>query len=327
VREFLVVLAAACAAGGCSRPLATARLSRLEPPAPEEIEAREAIEHRSCTPNLAFLFPGAGQLCLGQTERGAVMGSVAAAEIGAAVGAAVETRDADHPAVSLPTAALADLWVYGVFDMLHTRQLASAELYIPRDTPTDLVAAPLNLQVMKRPGVWIGLGLALAAGISVSLATADDEDYDPDHAGDDPNLFGKHVKAAYGYPLGFAAGAGLFGHVALAEESVFRGYLQSALSRAWGENAGWVAASLIFGAAHIGNVLDADEDDRNEYLLTAIPVITATGLYMGWLYRDSEYSLAPSVAMHFWYDLLLTSTFFVLDPENSLFSAGIAVPF
>jgi membrane protease YdiL (CAAX protease family) len=322
-----VVLAAACAAGGCSRPLATARLSRLEPPAAEEIEAREAIEHRSCTPNLALLFPGAGQLCLGQTERGAIMGSVAAAEIGATVAAAVETRDADHPAVELPVAAVSDLWVYGIFDMVLIRQRASAELYVPRDTPSDLVAAPLNLQVMKRPGVWIGLGLALAVGIGVSVATASDEDFHPEHAGDDPNLFGKHVNAPYGYPLGFAAGAGLFGQVALAEESVFRGYLQSALSRAWGENAGWVAASLVFGAAHIGNVLDADEDDRNRYLLTAIPVITATGFYMGWLYRDSGYSLAPSTAMHFWYDLLLSSTFFVLDPENSLFSARIAVPF
>jgi len=302
-------------------------MSRLEPPAAEEIEARVTLDHAACSPQLAFLFPGVGQLCMRQTARGAVLASLAAAEIGGAIAVGVETGDADHPGVQLPLAAVQDLWLYGIVDAVLTRQLAAGERFVPRDTPSDLVAAPLNLEVMKRPAVWAGLTLTLALGLGVSIAISDEEDFDPDRAGDDPNLFGERMEPAYGYPLGFAAGAGLFSHVAIAEEALFRGYVQSAMSRWLGETQGWVVASLMFGAAHIPNAFVLPEEDRVEYLVYGIPVITAAGFYMGWLYRESGYSLAPSTAVHFWYDFLLSSTLFVLDPENSLFSARVAVPF
>ncbi len=330
MRELCLLVAsvtASTASTACSRQVATARVNHAEPRSTEEIEARIAVDHAACTPSLGFLFPGLAQLCLRQTGTGAVMASLAAAEVGAAVAAGVETGDADHPAVALPLAAVQDLWVYGVVDALLTRQLAAAELHVPRDTPADLVAAPLNLQVMKRPAVWAGLTLTLAVGLGVSIAIADDEDFDPDRAGDDPDLFGERVDASYGYPLGFAAGAGLFTHVAIAEEALFRGYIQSSMARARGETLGWVGASLLFGAAHIPNAFLLPEEDRAEYLVYGLPVITAAGFYMGWLYRESGYSLAPSTAVHFWYDFLLTSTLFVLDPENSLFSARLAFPF
>ena len=327
MRELCLLVASVTVAGACSRPVVTARLHHSEPRAAEEIDARVAVDHAACTPSLGFLFPGLAQLCLRRTGTGAVMASLAAAEIGAAIAAGVETGDVDHPAVALPLAAVQDLWVYGVVNALITGQLAAGELYAPRDTPADLVAAPFNLQVMKRPAVWAGLAVMLAAGIGVSIAIADNEDFDPDRAGDDPNLFGERVNAAYGYPLGFAAGAGLFSHVAIAEEALFRGYVQSSMARARGETLGWVGASLLFGAAHIPNAFLLPEEDRAEYLLYGLPVITAAGFYMGWLYRESDYSLAPSTAVHFWYDLLLTSTFFVLDPENSLFSARLSFPF
>jgi hypothetical protein len=328
VRELCLLVASVTAGTACSRPVVTARLHRAEPRSTEEMEARIAVDHRACSPGLGLLFPGLAQLCLRRTGTGAVMASLAAAEIGTAIAAGVETGDVDHPAVALPLVAVQDLWVYGVVDALITRQVADGELYAPRDTPADLVAAPLNLQVMKRPAVWAGLAVALAAGIGVSFAIVDDdEDFDPDRAGDDPNLFGERVDAAYGYPLGFAAGAGLFSHVAIAEEALFRGYVQSSMARARGETLGWVGASLLFGAAHIPNAFLLAEEDRAEYLLYGLPVITAAGFYMGWLYRESDYSLAPSTAVHFWYDLLLTSTFFVLDPESSLFSARLSFPF
>lgn len=324
--RFPLLLAAACAAG-CSRPVATARLSHAEPRAVEEEEARIDLDHAACNPSLGFLFPGVGQLCMRQTDRGAVMASLAAAEIGGAVAVGVANDTADHPGVALPLAAVQDLWVYAASDVLIRRQLAGGELYAPRDTTTDLVAAPLNLEVMKRPAVWAGLALTLAVGLAASIAIADEEDFDPDRAGQDPDLFGETVDASVGYPLGFAAGAGFFAHVAIAEEALFRGYIQSTMARVRGETAGWIGASLLFGAAHIPNAFLLPEEDRAAYLLYGLPIITAAGFYMGWLYRESDYSLAPSTAVHFWYDLLLSSTLFVLDPENSLFSARIAVPF
>ena len=56
-------------------------------------------------------------------------------------------------------------------------------------------------------------------------------------------------------------------------------------------------------------------------------VITALGGYLGWVTMVNDFSLSEAVALHFWYDFLLSATFFALDPDDSLVSARIAVPF
>ncbi|HEU5055171.1 MAG TPA: hypothetical protein VFU21_01540, partial [Kofleriaceae bacterium] len=60
-------LVAGLLAVGCSRPVATARTTLIEPPTAAEIEAGVAMDHRSCSPSLGWLFPGLAQLCLGKT--------------------------------------------------------------------------------------------------------------------------------------------------------------------------------------------------------------------------------------------------------------------
>ncbi|HEU5060812.1 MAG TPA: CPBP family intramembrane glutamic endopeptidase, partial [Kofleriaceae bacterium] len=268
---------------------------------------------------------------LGKTTEGAVMASLAAAEIGTAVAVGVNTEhDSDgdgdpdplaHPGVYLPLAGLQDLWVYGLADGWITGALARRERFAPPDTAADLLAAPFNLEVMKRPAVWAGLAGALAVGLGVTFALSDE--IDGDQVGDDPNLFGETVDGKVGYPLGGLAAGTLFAHVALAEEALFRGYIQSTSARVLGETPGWVAASLLFGLAHVPNMYGLPEEDRDEYLLYGIPVITAAGFYLGWVYRHSDYSLAPPTAIHFWYDFLLTATLFVADPENSIFAPSV----
>lgn len=319
----------------CSRPVQTARTTLIEPPSEAEIEAGLALDYRSCSPRLGWLFPGLGQLCMGKTAEGGVLSGLAAAEIGTAVAVGVETDyDADgdgqadpfqHPGVALPLAGLQDLWIYGLSDVWITGALARRELYAPPDTLADLAIAPFNHEVMKRPVVWAGLAGALALGIGVSLALSDD--IDGDQVGDDPNLFGETVDAKYGYPLGGLAAGTLFSHVAPAEEALFRGAIQSGLARSFGQTEGWVAASLLFGLAHVPNMFALPEEDRTEYLLYGIPVITAAGAYLGWVYRSSDYSLAPSTAIHFWYDFLLTATLFVIDPQNSIFAPSMMFEF
>jgi membrane protease YdiL (CAAX protease family) len=324
---------AALAAAACSRPVQTARTTFIQPPTEAEIEAAWRLDDRSCSPNLGWLFPGLAQLCLGKKTEGAVMASLAAAEIGTAVAVGVNTDydgDGDgqsdplsHPGVVLPLTALQDLWVYGLADAWITGSLARRERFAPPDSAADLVAAPFNLEVMKRPAVWAGLAAALAVGIGVSFAI--DGDDQSDSVGDDPNLFGETVDASVGYPLGGLAAGTLFTHVAVAEEVLFRGYIQSSSARAFGETPGWVAASLLFGLIHVPNMYGLPEEDRDEYLLYGIPVITAAGFYLGWVYKDSDYSLAPSTAIHFWYDFLLTATFFVADPQHSIFAPSVMV--
>ena len=317
-----MVVAVGCA---CSRPVVTARTSAIEPPAPEEIEAEIAVRGRACDPRLGFLFPGLAQLCLGKTAEGAALASLAAAEIGTAIAVAVETEDGSHPGVALPVGAVQNLYVYGVADAAITSALAHRERYAPRDTLADLVGAPFNWQVMKRPGVWLGILGTLAVGLTATLALA--EDIDTDEVGDDPNVFGEVMDGRVGYPVAGATGAVFFTHVAVGEEALFRGYIQSALSRNASETTGWVASSLLFGAAHIPNIYALPEEDRDEYLTVGLPIITAAGFYLGWLYRSSGYALGPPVAVHFWYDLLLSSVVFALEPKNSIIGTSVEMRF
>lgn len=314
---------------GCFRPTQTARTSVTEPPSPAELEAAERIANRSCSPLWSFAFPGIGQLCTGQPAEGGGMALLGVAEIGTGVYAATQVDVAEgetgHPAVAFPLLAFQDLYIYSVSDALILRDRATQKLYAPTDSTADLLAAPFNLEVMGRPKVFLGIAAALAVGIGVSFAL--ESDLDTSNAGGDPNVFGETFEPAVGYPLGFAAFGGLFTHVGMAEEALFRGYLQSALARKYGENGGLVLGSLAFGLAHAPNALALEGDEQRDYLLYAVPTITALGTYLSWVYKDSGYTLAPTTAMHFWYDFLLSATFFVVSPQDSPISANVKLRF
>jgi len=310
----------------CSRPIQHARTEHFQPTFPAEARARERVQHAACSERWGLLFPGLGHLCQRDLKHGIPLLAAGAAELGTTI--AVATTEADgisHPGAALPAIAFQDLWVYGVAEPMLRRQLAVEALYTPQDSAGDLLAAPYNLQVLKRPEVWAGLAGTLALGIGVSMLV--DETGSTDHLGEDPNLFGKTVDRRVGYPLAFATGTGLFLHVAVAEEVVFRGAVQSAIARRSGETVGWLEASLLFGAVHSFNLVAIPDEQRTRYLLVGVPFITAIGGYLGWVYRKNDYSLAPSVALHFWYDLLLSATFFAMDPQRSPISAQLAFPF
>ena len=327
MRAALITLALIPAVAGCSRTVRTARVSKLEPTMPAEREARARLTKPPCSPKLAILFPGLGQICTRRAKEGAALMALSVAEIATGVGIGLNNDDGfSHPAAALPLLAVQDLWIYGFSTPGIDAALASERLYAPQDSLTDMMAAPFNLQVMKRPEVWVGILGSLALGVGISLLV-DESDVGTDQLGDDPNIFGRTFRARSGYPLGFGIGAGLFTHVAIAEEVLFRGSLQSSIARRRGERTGWIHASLIFGGAHAFNALLIPQEQRKQYLLIGVPFITALGSYMGWVYKHSEYSLAPPVAVHFWYDLLLSMTFFALDPQNSPVSAKIAIPF
>jgi membrane protease YdiL (CAAX protease family) len=268
---------------------------------------------------------GLGQYCHHKDGEAAVLAIAGAAELG--TGLLVGRRsDAgfEHPGSILPLIAFQDTWVAGVADMYIDRDLADHQLYAPTDTISELALAPFNWRVMKRPKVWAGLAAALAIGVGATLAL---EGSLPESTSDKVNLFGREVSPGVGYPAGAAAFAGLFTHVAPAEELLFRGVIQSEFSRRHGETLGWIEGSLVFGAIHAPNALAFEGEERRDYLVYGLPVITAIGSYLGYLYKDSGYSLAPPTAVHFWYDFLLSGTFFLLDPENSPLSASVGLRF
>jgi membrane protease YdiL (CAAX protease family) len=316
-----------CAVAACSRPIQRARTTVTAPPSPAEIEAADKIANRACSPYWSFLFPGIGQACTGEPAEGAAMIGLGAAEIGAGVYAITEVEldpadeELEHPAIGIPFIAFQDLYVYSASDIMISRNLALRQLYTPADSTADLLAAPFNLQVMKDPKVWGGLLGALAIGVGLSFAI--DDELDTDNLGGDPNIFGRTFDPATGYPLGLGIFGGLFTHVGMAEEALFRGVLQSGLARTYGETGGLIGGSLIFGIAHAPNALALEGDERRDYLLYAVPTITLLGTYLSWMYKDAGYSLAPSTALHFWYDFLLSAAVFVAAPDVSPLAASV----
>ncbi len=263
-------------------------------------------------------------MCGREDGKAVALSALGAAELGASIGAYYATDDGDHPGVIVPILAFQNVYTYGVSDALIDRDRALGRPYTPEDRLSDLLAAPFNLEVMKRPRVWAGLLVDLALGIGVSLLLTDDDDIDP---GGRPNVFGRDFRAGVGYPLAGLTGAALFSHVAIGEETLFRGVLQSRFAAGYGETHGWLAASALFGLAHVPNALEYEGKEQRDYLLYAVPLITAGGLYLGWTYKEEGYSLAPPVALHFWYDFLLSATFYVLNPRDSILSATITLPF
>jgi membrane protease YdiL (CAAX protease family) len=151
--------------------------------------------------------------------------------------------------------------------------------------------------------------------------------FDLSHLGERPNVFGGTFDPWTGGALAGGVSATLFEHVAIGEETFFRGWVQSGLARALGEIPGWLLGSFIFGAAHSFNALVMPAADRPLYLAVYVPFITVAGSYLGFVYQRFGYSLAPSVALHFWYDLVVSAIAFALDPANNALSASVRLGF
>jgi len=298
--------------------------ARLTPDAPSsEREIESAERAASCHARAILLLPGLLQTCRGRTGEGAVLTALSVAELGAGVtGAAV--HGIGTSAAGVPFLALGDLWTMSVMDAALENQRAQRLLYVPRESLTELAQAPFSGEVLSRPAVWAGIVGSLAAGLAVTALT---DGIETGNSGKRPVIFGREVNSAVGYPLAGAIGVGLFEHVALAEEMAFRGVLQSSLARSYGETPGWLYASLGFGLVHASNIAFLDRNQRLTYVAVGVPFITLLGSYLGLAYRGSGYSLAPSVAIHFWYDLLLEAVSFVGDPKNSPLAVAWGTPF
>lgn len=322
----LVVVLAVASSAACSRPIQHARISVLDPGAPAELEAAERLAKRRCSGWLGYVYPGLALWCVRRDSEAVVVAGAATAELAAGIAVASTAPEGlSHPGAFMPLVGVQDAWVYGLAQASIDDALARQALYAPRDSLLDLAAAPFNWEVIKRPDVWLGAAALLGLGIAASAAL--DGWPGGDELGDTPNVFGKHPPAPLGYSVGAATGVALFTHVAIAEEALFRGVIQSGIARSNGETAGWIWGSLIFGVTHSLNALELEGEERKKYLLYGVPFITGVGSYLGYLYRRADYSLAPPAAVHFWYDFLLSATFFALDPENSPISAKVSIPF
>lgn len=312
----------ACGSIGCGPPMHPARISAAEPPSARERAAADRFLHRRCSPNWKFLYPGLGQICLGKPDEGAILATLATTEAGALISGV-----AGHQAttINLTTLALQNVVIYSLVDPALERQRAKRLRFVPQDTLAELVVAPFNVRVLGEPYVWGSIVGLTAVGVTTSvLLLSRGHTFSP---GGRPVLYGHDVDPAAGYPIAAATFAGLYSHVSIGEEILYRGYLQSSLARHCGEGCGWAAASLFFGVSHAPNAFALAPDQRLRYLGIGLPLITLGGQVLGLSYRWSRYSLAAPVAIHFWYDFLLSAIGFAADPRSSPLSAKVGFPF
>lgn len=236
---------------------------------------------------LSSLFPGLGHVYLGDMKTASgLMGSAAVG-----MGAIPFAMRSEETLVSLAMAVQTS-WTYGLYSAYRDVRIFNGEsnyrYKMPRDTFGELAFAPFSWSVIKKPEVWGGfLGtLAVAAGVGYFSHTKDWRIH---------SLSSRHrIMPLHALPI------------AISEESLFRGFLQSQISEAINPTAGIILSSVAFGAAHIPNGFSMHPEERKSYYAFGIPMITLSGAYMGWLsYKNS--SLKESVALHMWYDFLLLS--------------------
>lgn len=307
------------------------------------LRARQRLWSSSRDPHVAaawsLLCPGCGQFYLGNSS--AAWGQLVAGAGLIGGGLALTDGDdvgLDHPARSAPAAigfvlgsAGQDLWFYSIFDAYRSARVlrddAGYRGRITRETLPELASAPFRPGVLARPWVWAGVPLALGTALGLSYLIDRDSFSSPRTIFDvrSVNVLGHDFGSR---AAGFAAGglyfAALFTPVGVGEEALFRGYLQTELEEQLGTYRGLAAASAIFGAVHLINFLGPDQDFS--LAAYAVPVIATTGAGLGLAYIHTGHRLETSVAMHFWYDFLLSAADFALDPEHQPFVVQFSTP-
>lgn len=309
-RQLLIAVVATWCVG-CGTSVQQTRLTDDPPKDEREHRAAARTDPPECPPAIGWVVPGFGQICYGKPVEGATLSALTATELSAAYGLYRSSDPAsDRAPHSLPILGLQNIWVYAISDLVRERQLADAKRYVPREHLGHLAAAPFDIGVLKRPSVWAGiLGTTGAALGAAWLLDPKVDGADPQSP---PEYFGGPLEPAATYATAGASGAAVFTHVAIGEEMLYRGLIQSGLTRATGRTGGWLLGSAAFAAAHAPNAIFLPPEQRLQYLTLSLPVTAAVGTYFGATYRWNDYSLAPPVAVHFWYDFLVSAAQFAL---------------
>ncbi len=92
--------------------------------------------------------------------------------------------------------------------------------------------------------------------------------------------------------------------IAIAEETVFRGYLQLRLNWWLGEQRGWLVVALAYAAWRLPGLLASDSLPA---ILIGLALALGQGLVTGWLMRKSGHVLAPALyrAVSIWMNVFV----------------------
>jgi membrane protease YdiL (CAAX protease family) len=308
--------------------------------------APRALKSPATAASWTLLWPGAGHFYLGDVKSGIGLTLLGGVTLAATIVTAVDgwpppaagVAPTPFDAFADPTFFLSSIWfqnawLYSIYaawrDARALRHAAGAGPPPPEGSLLELVAAPVTPRVLAAPEVAIGLPVLLGLGLLASWAVT------PALVSPRGTLFtrarldfmGATMSTPAASVLGEAYFAALFLPVAIGEETFFRGYFQPSLADRIGPWGALVVSSVVFGLSHAANALVIpDPATRVRYLAIGVPFLTVVGGYLGWVAMRRHYSMAFTVAIHFWYDFLLSTIGFALDPDSQPFVLRMTLP-
>ncbi len=287
-----------------------------------------AFRKRPGTAAALALLPGGGHFYLRQPIAGAAylattvgLLATSATLISGTVALDGSATSASQPVGIVLGIAAQNLWFYSIFDAYRDARVlrddAGYKVPITRESLGELALASFDPRVLKSPWVWGGVPIMVGIGLGFSYLV-DREAFDNAKTIRDVqkiNVLGRSFDRGTGFLAGSAYFMSLFAPVGVGEEALFRGVIQTEMEERFGTTWGLVVSSAIFGAVHTFNFLQNDPKTA----LVAVPLISVVGSSLGLAYQRTGYKLKTSVAMHFWYDTLLSMAAFALDPEHQPF--------
>ncbi len=267
------------------------------------------------------LLPGGTYFYQGEPAKGALF---AVPEIGlVALGVAASPNLASQggtPEINVPLLLggqlyVVDKWSYYQQQMiLFNAANPSAGPPVDRTSLGDLLLAPFNPSVISSP-------LVILSGL---LGVADGLYGYPQRSGTFTNIntvtamnrrMSRDSGTAYYEGASFAVSYG----AGVSEEMVFRGMLLPILDYKYGRRTGLLVSSLSFGLLHSLN-----PGAGGIYLPAQA---TALGLLFGWQAQEDDYRISKTIAAHFWYDFISSTTTWLANPSQNPLGVQVALGF
>ena len=194
---------------------------------------------------------------------------------------------------------------------------------LPNESVKDLAKAPFDSRIITKPDFFLPFIFHFGALFLLQNSIFPDSEATPSdkRMEDGVRIYGKDLPSSIGYPLGEAGMWLSYTAVAMGEEALFRGYLQSELEERFGKQLGWLTASALFGALHFLN-----GTTTKERIAASLSALTG-GLVLGYFYQKEGYSLRKPIAYHTWWNFSLGTINFLQNPKDSIISGNIAFRF
>ncbi len=266
------------------------------------------------------LIPGLGHVLAGDTCTGlAVLGGVTGL-----IGGAIALDDSSLVRPAGPASLLAQggsaLWLWSIWDLYQDTRLGADE---PRQGALDLMTAPFRPTNLLGPRVLAPMALVgVLAGLGVGL-TADGL-----FTRDTVEVLGRDMDPWSGLAVNGAAFSVISLEAAVGEEAAFRGVVLRTLMEGGGSP--WLAIATqgaLFGLLHAPNAFPQEGEVDPLAVIETVAVTGALGTYFGYVTWQEGGDLAEAVALHFWYDVVVLTSSYVVAPEEAPFRLGFGFTF